>query len=621
MFAGLLSIGEPVSAWGDPGRIAAALAPYSLDAPRDVHIGEHQLLVQVETRTGAESAAIYQHPESGVAAAFWGRLDNRPELVAALEADIRATDAELVARSWLQWGDRCPERLVGDFAFAIASPRAGTVFLARDIMGVKPLVYRADEHGVFFANSVAAFKPLRLGSLTRSQAWMARFLVYRSGSHTETAFEEVKKLPRAHCVLIHPDGRMAVRKYHAFIDDPPWQSTRHPDWLEAYRASWQEAVACRLPGLGDVGCENSGGIDSGGITAEVARQLGPDIGRLACFGVARQEKEPAMIMATAMKYGISRTLLTSMPYGYGYQPAVLSRSLAVNGYPVEYEVADTHLPFYEQCADWRIGTLYSGFGGDELITSESNAVFSEMRDALGLRDLYSLAPGPAIRKIYRTAKHRLDGYRIHKVARSSISFFQQEWQYTFFNEDAEAVAGLEEEYLHANDFDMEYRTLNSAGLFEIGKPNVSGRTENCTLLAASFGIDYVWPLLDARLMQQWLSTPSIWKLGDGWIKRYLHKCAIAGVCPDEVTWARGKDMGFGPVYMYYDQASNKPYFEQLLAQADRIPAPLQPIIDVPKMRRIAEAGIKEDVRGFATFSAMDALTKRLGSVMHWCEGE
>ena len=68
-----------------------------------------------------------------------------------------------------------PEKLVGDFALAVASPKTGVVFLARDVMGVKPLFYRADEHGVFFANSAAAFKPLKLGTLTPSQEWMAKF--------------------------------------------------------------------------------------------------------------------------------------------------------------------------------------------------------------------------------------------------------------------------------------------------------------------------------------------------------------------------------------------------------------------------------------------------------------
>ena len=213
MFAGLLSIEQPVSAWGAPDTILAALAPYSLDKPKDVWAADRQLLMQVATRTGSVSAAIYRHPESGIAVAFWGRLDNRPDLIAQLDADHKASDDELIALTWLKWGEHCPEKLIGDFAFAVASPKTGAVFLARDVMGVKPLFYRADAHGVFFANSAAAFKPLKLGTLTPSQEWMARYVMEIAYSHTDTAYEETKKLPGAHSLLLHADGRMNLRRY------------------------------------------------------------------------------------------------------------------------------------------------------------------------------------------------------------------------------------------------------------------------------------------------------------------------------------------------------------------------------------------------------------------------
>ncbi len=130
--------------------------------------------------------------------------------------------------------------------------------------------------------SAAAFKPLKLGTLTRSQKWMAEYMLGLSYSHTETAYEEIKKLQGAHCLLIHADGRMNLRRYHQFIDDAPIEKKRDPKYLEAYRAAWQEAVACRMPASGNIGTENSGGLDSGSITAEIARQLGEKY-RIVCI--------------------------------------------------------------------------------------------------------------------------------------------------------------------------------------------------------------------------------------------------------------------------------------------------------------------------------------------------
>lgn len=68
---------------------------------------------------------------------------------------------------------------------------------------------------------------------------------------------------------------------------------------------------------------------------------------------------------------------------------------------------------------------------------------------------------------------------------------------------------------------------------------MSIRTAECSLVAASFGVDYRWALMDRRLIRKYLHTPAVWKYGEG-CGRYLHRRAIAGM---EVAWKQGKDMG------------------------------------------------------------------------------
>ncbi|MCI5149561.1 MAG: hypothetical protein D3916_09275, partial [Candidatus Electrothrix sp. MAN1_4] len=54
--------------------------------------------------------------------------------------------------------------------------------------------------------------------------------------------------------------------------------------------------------------------------------------------------------------------------------------------------------------------------------------------------------------------------------------------------------------------------------------------------------EYRWPLLDQRLIQHFLATPSVEKYSQG-IGRYLHKRAVDDLMPQKVTWKQGKDMG------------------------------------------------------------------------------
>jgi asparagine synthase (glutamine-hydrolysing) len=73
------------------------------------------------------------------------RIDNRDELIRLLglqnhQADT-ISDSELILTSYQKWGEQCPEKLLGDFAFAIWDARRQSFFCARDRFGVKPFYY------------------------------------------------------------------------------------------------------------------------------------------------------------------------------------------------------------------------------------------------------------------------------------------------------------------------------------------------------------------------------------------------------------------------------------------------------------------------------------------------
>src|SRR5512145_2886342 len=60
------------------------------------------------------------------------------------------TDIELVLRAFEEWGEKCPERLRGMFAFAVHDLRAGTTTLIRDRFGMKPLYYTLSDTHIYF---------------------------------------------------------------------------------------------------------------------------------------------------------------------------------------------------------------------------------------------------------------------------------------------------------------------------------------------------------------------------------------------------------------------------------------------------------------------------------------
>src|SRR5690606_27060679 len=102
-------------------------------------------------------------PAPEVVISYNGEVYNFADLRAELEElgyRFRSrSDTEVVLQGWRVWGERLPERLNGMFALAIWDRAAGTLFLARDRYGEKPLFYRRLEGGgLAFASEVRALR-------------------------------------------------------------------------------------------------------------------------------------------------------------------------------------------------------------------------------------------------------------------------------------------------------------------------------------------------------------------------------------------------------------------------------------------------------------------------------
>src|SRR3954467_5042482 len=64
------------------------------------------------------------------------------------------TDSEVILAAYRAWGERCVERFVGMFAFALWDARRRTLFCARDRLGIKPFHWAWHDGSFAFASEV-----------------------------------------------------------------------------------------------------------------------------------------------------------------------------------------------------------------------------------------------------------------------------------------------------------------------------------------------------------------------------------------------------------------------------------------------------------------------------------
>ena len=112
----------------------------------------HRRLSIIDIKTGQQPLST---PDGKVTIVFNGEIDNFQELADDLKGKghrfATHSDTETIVHAWIEWGEDCVHHLRGMFAFAIWDAPQKTLFLARDRMGIKPLLYAFtnDGHLVF----------------------------------------------------------------------------------------------------------------------------------------------------------------------------------------------------------------------------------------------------------------------------------------------------------------------------------------------------------------------------------------------------------------------------------------------------------------------------------------
>lgn len=550
MFALIMTRGVSGSAqdFAEPQQLLSALTPYQQQDRQGVYSTPTAMVCQALTFNTPESfyeTTPFECPQSGCIIASWVRLDNRAELAAALNLPLSEplTDPQLILAAYLKWGDQCVEHLEGDFSFVLFDPKQQRIFAARDSIGAKPFYYYCDDAVFICATTAAVFQVLKKPRLQPDEGWMARYLIGRSDSWTDTLLLGLHKLAPAHFLSVAARSPLRLQRYHQFQDDPPAASQLDPRWLTAYRETLEQSVACRLRTRYPLVSETSGGIDSSTVLGFAAHLLGEKRAQLSSHGFAYQELEPEYILKTSQFVGVRNNLIFTARPTDEQVHAWAERVISVLGLPEENGDASFHAMSFERCGLDGARVLFSGFGGDEVVTNEADLLSHELVRAKEYGALWnSLSPQGGLR-LARFLRHLWYAQRPKSDAQKRfVAGFTKLWPWLLVSEQAIEKYDLHSCFMKPAEFDAPYRRINDFILNNRISPNLVSRLDNGTLLAASYKVDYRWPLLDRRLIQQYLITPSVEKRYRG-IGRYLHRRAMEGLVPAEVQWKPTKNMG------------------------------------------------------------------------------
>ena len=208
---------------------------------------------------------------------FNGEIYNFRELRAGLEAAghrfSTSGDAEVVVHLYEDLGAACVERLNGMFALALWDETRRELLLARDRFGKKPLYYAELANTLLFGSELKALLEHPSCRRTLDADALGRYLALEYVPTPLSILEGVRKLPGGH-VLRFRDGHAAVERYWELSFGDEGDTLSDPEYVEAFRASFREAVRRRLVSDVPLGAFLSGGVDSSSVVAMMVAEAG-----------------------------------------------------------------------------------------------------------------------------------------------------------------------------------------------------------------------------------------------------------------------------------------------------------------------------------------------------------
>lgn len=514
------------------------------------HIGiGHRRLSIIDLASGAQPMT---NEDNSVWISFNGEIYNFREIRHDLEGYGHRfktnSDTEVIIHGYEHWGIKILERLRGMFAFAIVDQTDEKIFIARDRLGIKPMVYYTDGKSLIFGSEIKAI--LKHSSVKKAIEPKAVLQYFECGYIPAplTVYKNIYKLKPAHFIYASTRLRSAIeqKRYWSMVYEP-LNNQPQSAIAEELKHLLTESVKIELISDVQLGALLSGGIDSSAVVALMSKGSNRPVNTFSvgfenqAFSEVQYAKEVARHLGTAHnEYQVTpdiRELLPKLVYHFD-EP--FSDASAIPTY------------YVFRAARQKVTVCLSGDGGDELFGGYdrySHCMGQGVVDFLP----YSLRKS-TFSNLLKMVPCTMKGFRfIEGLARTPNERFLEYLtrQYGYIPVESILSAHFKREYPEALHEGAFYPSVFDSRIkedltrfldFDINSylPNDILAKADITSMMSS--VECRVPLLDHKLVEFVNRIPSNLKIHRS-ERKYIFKQAVKTELPESIL--KRKKMGFG----------------------------------------------------------------------------
>lgn len=546
--------------------------PHGIDHWAKGSVALGQCMLRTTPESLEETQPISNEDESLVLV-MDGRVDNREELRRELHGRRTVlrnrSDAELVLRAYEVWGESCPDRIIGEFAFFVWDARQRRLFGARDAAGTRHFYYHAGKGWFGFASEINGLLAFGRIEPRLNESRLLDYLVVEFDRDDEvgTFYQDICRLPAGHAMSVTARGTK-IWRYWEPGNLPMNQFSSLDECAEALLEQLRIAVKCRLRSIGPVGAMLSGGLDSSSIVGLIRKEFRNELQQpLKTFSLIREDRDNCSdwksIQVMQKEGWIEPTIITSATARNVCRSCLESIPNLNEPFSLSHGFVDSLV--YEAARENDCRVVLDGMAGDLLFYSPNQSMdeiigrrmYSQIPSILSAYRRHGLENGPrtmvwralaataptGLRNAYRMFRTKLERSRNSptEMPGDNLSRLRRETanqllaaRYSQRRQTESRIRSGSDQSVHARNF--------ASGLLSFAH-EVNGQ------IALSKGVEPRSPFSDRRMIEFAIQMPIEAKLSVPWYKHVLRK-SMDGILPENVRWRR--DRGH-PGWKFHEQ--------------------------------------------------------------------
>lgn len=259
---------------------------YGYYVDKNVMLG-HRRLIVVDPN-GGKQPMIKQVNGHKYIIVYNGELYNtediRKELYKKGYSFSSYSDTEVLLTSYIEWGEKCLDKLNGIFAFTVYDDYRKSVLMARDQLGVKPFFYTTIDKTLVFASEIKSlFCYPGVEPILDKESLTQLFAIGPSVNPGSAVFKGINELKPGYYLTYSANSDIKVKKYWDVTAEENTESLNEA--IEHTQSLLIDAIKRQLVGDVPLCTFLSGGLDSSVISAIAANEFRSRGNKLTTYSI------------------------------------------------------------------------------------------------------------------------------------------------------------------------------------------------------------------------------------------------------------------------------------------------------------------------------------------------